>query len=320
MSFKDPAGLRPSLTIGLALQASRNETVEVPLGRFVVVAEVLTTDDFLEKRDGGLFPIVWDDFRVAMTTRLGADGFINHRERAIDFVREYMRRLVPSMPAGEKHAAAMLKAIVKRARWLSSLSRHRELKRTIAATEARLNVRDEDVEDVRRRIEEIEFVISSTQALLAAKRAGSGLDAKEKLSVSLERRVGEIETAIQKRSGLARRIETIDIIAGIDPSDLARVRRFALAVTRLREVDGPAELISAETALLDAEQLGQRLEEARSKTQEQLLVTRKRLDELRALVGHDPSRRPADSHLETPTRRLMLALRQANMDHDRSAI
>lgn len=391
MSFKDPTGVRPPLTIGLALQASRNETVEIPLGRFVAVGEVLTTDDYLEKRDGGLYPIAWDDFRVAMTARLGADGFINHRERAIDFVREYMRRLVPSMPAGEKHAAAMLKAIVnamtlptglsatefvrnfiiadhpiriaelrnsietyrsvdraiaemkqrlaelkviaehidvfrqasdqealetwtaKRARWLSSLSRHREIKRTIVATEARLKVRDEDVEDVRQRIEEIEFVISNTLALLAAKRAGSGLDAKEKLALSLERRVAEVEAAIQKRLGLAKRFEPIDTIAGIDPSDLARVRRFAMAATRLREVDGPAELISAEAALVGSDQLGQRLEEARSQTQERLLVTRKRIDELRALVGDDPARRPVDSHLEAPTRKLMLALRQANM-------
>jgi uncharacterized protein YPO0396 len=391
MSFKDPEGSRPPLTIGLALQASRAETVEVALGRFVVMGEVLTTDDFLEKRDGGLFPIAWDDFRVAMTARLGTDGFINHRERPIDFVREYMRRLVPSMPAGEKHAAAMLKAIVnamtlptglsatefvrnfiipdhpiriadlrnsietyrsvdraiaemkqrlaelkvirehiaafslatdqetletwtvKRARWLSSLTRHRELKRIIAATEERLKVRDEDVEDVRRRIEEIEFVISNTLALLAAKRAGSGLDAKEKLSVSLERRVGEIETAIQKRLGLAKRLETLSSVPGIDPADLTRVRRFSQAVTKLRESDGPAELIAAEAALLATEQLEQRLEDKRNQTQEQLAVARKRLGELRALVGDDPSRRPADSHLEMPTRKLMLALRQANM-------
>lgn len=112
MSFVDPEGSKPPVTIGLAIEASRNESSEVVLGRFVATGLSLKTEDYLIERDGRLFPLEWDDFRSRMNTTLGQDKFINHRDRAMDFVREYMRRLVPGMPAGEKHAGAMLKALV----------------------------------------------------------------------------------------------------------------------------------------------------------------------------------------------------------------
>jgi energy-coupling factor transporter ATP-binding protein EcfA2 len=111
MSFVDPDGDKPPVTIGLALEASQNESSEVLLGRFVATGAVLRTDDYLVTRDGSSFPMEWDDFRSGMVDRIG-DGFINHRDRALDFVREYMRRLVPGASAGEKHASAMLKALV----------------------------------------------------------------------------------------------------------------------------------------------------------------------------------------------------------------
>ncbi len=392
MSFRDPEERRPPITIGLAMEASQSEATEVVLGRFVVVGEILTTADYLETRDAVLYPIAWDDFRVSASARFGADGFINHRERALDFVREYMRRLVPAMPAGEKHASAMLKAIVnamtlptglsatefvrnfiiadhpiriaelrnsietyrgvdraiadmkarlaelkviaehvgrfaeavdqetleawivKRARHLASLSRHRELKRVIASTEQRLRTRDEDVEEMNLRIEEIDLVISNTLALLAAKRAGSGLDAKEKLAANLDRRVSEMEAAIQRRLTLAQRLAPAATLAGLDAASRSLLGRLALTAKQLPESPGPSQLIEAEAGLLaEIGSLLEVLDALRSEATERVVTIRNRLDELRALLGDDPSRRPADGHLDGSTRKLMLALRQANM-------
>ncbi len=392
MSFVDPAGHRAPVTIGLALEASRQDTQEVVLGRFVVTGAVLRTEDYLTREANGFLPIEWDDFRVALTTRLGNDGFINHRERSLDFVREYMRRLMPGTPAGEKHATAMMKAIVnamtlptglsatqfvrsfiipdqpiriaelrnsietyrgldraiaemkerlaqlkviseyvaafagavdseaiegwtvKRAKFLAAVSRNRELKRIIASAKDRLGLRAEDVEEAELRISEIDLVIANTQALLAARRAGSGLDAKEKLMSALGSRVGDIEASIQRRLAHAKRLGILVGLSGMDQALRSMVQRMLAAMDRLPSGGGPAELIAAETALATAlGALSEALVERRAGVHEQLSIGRKRLDELRTKIGDDPATRPADSHLDSPTRMLMLALRQANM-------
>lgn len=112
LGFEDRAGLRPPVTIGLALEARSTETSETVLGRFVVVGKLLTTADFTEERPDGRYAAAWDDVRGRVVADVGAANFINHRDKATDFVREYMRRLVPGLPNAEQSAAALLKAVV----------------------------------------------------------------------------------------------------------------------------------------------------------------------------------------------------------------
>jgi energy-coupling factor transporter ATP-binding protein EcfA2 len=112
LGFEDSDGVRPPVTIGLALEARTSESSETVLGRFVVVGKILKTADFVEIRDHRRYPARWDDVRSKIITAVGPDAFANHRDRPTDFVRAYMRHLVPHLPYGEQHAAALQKAIV----------------------------------------------------------------------------------------------------------------------------------------------------------------------------------------------------------------
>jgi hypothetical protein len=112
LGFVDPDGVRPPVTIGLALEARTSESSETVLGRFVVVGKILKTADFVEIRDNRRYPARWDDVRTTIIAAVGPDCFANHRDRPTDYVREYMRHLVPHLPYGEQNAAALQKAIV----------------------------------------------------------------------------------------------------------------------------------------------------------------------------------------------------------------
>lgn len=112
LGFADSDGLSPSVTIGLAIEARSAEATETILGRFVVIGKLLTTADFTEERSDGRYTAAWDDVKARIIANVGGANFINHREKAIDFVREYMRRLVPSLPSAEQNASALLKAVV----------------------------------------------------------------------------------------------------------------------------------------------------------------------------------------------------------------
>ncbi|HXW28941.1 MAG TPA: SbcC/MukB-like Walker B domain-containing protein [Xanthobacteraceae bacterium] len=112
LGFEDADGVRPPVTIGLALEARTAESSETVLGRFVVVGKILKTADFVESRDHRRYPARWDDVRTNIIAAVGHDCFANHRDRPTDYVREYMRHLVPHLPCGEHNAAALQKAIV----------------------------------------------------------------------------------------------------------------------------------------------------------------------------------------------------------------
>ncbi len=112
LGFEDSEGMRPPVTIGLALEARKSESNETVLGRFVAVGKVLKAQDFIEVRQGRRYPAQWDDVRARLVAALGPDNFINHRDRPGDYVREYMRHLLPHLPYGEQNAAALQKAVV----------------------------------------------------------------------------------------------------------------------------------------------------------------------------------------------------------------
>ena len=113
LAFEDPEGQRPPVSIGMAIEARRSETNETVLGRFVVTGRILTTDDFIELRESKRFPAEWDDVRNRIVSAVGQGNFVNHRDKAIDYVREYMRKLVPhASVVGEQNANSLQKAIV----------------------------------------------------------------------------------------------------------------------------------------------------------------------------------------------------------------
>ncbi|WP_407154017.1 SbcC/MukB-like Walker B domain-containing protein [Bradyrhizobium sp. STM 3557] len=113
LGFADSEGQRDPVTIGMAIEARRSESNETVLGRFVVTGKILTSDDFVEMRDGRKFPAEWDVVRNRIIASVGQGNFVNHRDKAIDYVREYMRKLVPHVSVmGEQNANALQKAVV----------------------------------------------------------------------------------------------------------------------------------------------------------------------------------------------------------------
>src|SRR5882724_2805506 len=113
LGFSDTEGKRPSVSIGMAIEARRSESNETILARFVVTGKILTTTDFIELREGKRFSAEWDGVRNRIISSVGQEHFVNHRDKAIDYVREYMRRLVPhASVVGEQNANSLQKAVV----------------------------------------------------------------------------------------------------------------------------------------------------------------------------------------------------------------
>jgi Putative exonuclease SbcCD, C subunit/P-loop containing region of AAA domain len=113
LGFVDTEGKRPPVTIGMAIEARRSETNETVLGRFVVTGKILKSADFVEVREGKRFAAEWDDVRNRIVSTVGQENFVNHRDKAIDYVREYMRKLVPhASVVGEQNANSLQKAVV----------------------------------------------------------------------------------------------------------------------------------------------------------------------------------------------------------------
>src|SRR5260370_2675626 len=113
LGFVDREGKRAPVSIGMAIEARRSESNETVLGRFVVTGKILTTNDFITKRDGKRFPAEWDEVRGRIVSAVGQGNFVNHRDKAIDYVLEYMRKLVPhASVVGEQNANSLQKAVV----------------------------------------------------------------------------------------------------------------------------------------------------------------------------------------------------------------
>lgn len=113
LGFRDKQEKRPAVSIGMAIEARRSESNETVLGRFVVTGKILTTADFIDDRDGKRFSAEWDGVRNRIIASVGQENFVNHRDKAIDYVREYMRRLVPhASVVGEQNANSLQKAVV----------------------------------------------------------------------------------------------------------------------------------------------------------------------------------------------------------------
>jgi hypothetical protein len=112
IGFEDTDGLRPPVTIGMALEARKSDSKETVLALFVAVGAILRSKDFIEQRGAAQFPAQWEEVRARIIAAVGEQNFVNHRDKAGDYVREYMRHLLPHAPYGEQNASALQKSIV----------------------------------------------------------------------------------------------------------------------------------------------------------------------------------------------------------------
>ncbi|UGX92546.1 AAA family ATPase [Bradyrhizobium barranii subsp. barranii] len=112
LGFEDTEGARSPVTIGMALEARKSDSRETVLALFVAVGTVLSSKDFIEQRGKSQFPAQWEDVRARIVAAVGEGNFVNHRDRASDYVREYMRHLLPHSSFGEQNASALQKSIV----------------------------------------------------------------------------------------------------------------------------------------------------------------------------------------------------------------
>ncbi|NIA70986.1 hypothetical protein HBA54_20510 [Pelagibius litoralis] len=115
LGFESPDPDTPPVTIGLALEARENDPPEQILGRFVAVGALLASEDFVEPHEEGFIPSQWGDARAGIEAKVGRGRFHDHHDSAMNYVREYMRHILPGTPADEKHARSLLKAIVNSA-------------------------------------------------------------------------------------------------------------------------------------------------------------------------------------------------------------
>src|SRR5262245_52838475 len=112
LGFVDTAGARPPVTIGLALEARKSESSETVLARFVAIGKILKAEDFIEVRQGRRYPAAWDEVRGRIVAAVGTENFISHRDKPGDYVREYMRHLLPHVGYVEQNATSLQKAVV----------------------------------------------------------------------------------------------------------------------------------------------------------------------------------------------------------------
>ncbi|WP_114943874.1 SbcC/MukB-like Walker B domain-containing protein [Microvirga calopogonii] len=100
LSFGDPKRVKPPVTIGVGLEAEESEnTVHVAV-RFIAKGVALTTSDFVAKGDGGRDIVKpWSECgqKIQRITEEAGGSLIEFkdRDRAGDYVREYMHVLFP---------------------------------------------------------------------------------------------------------------------------------------------------------------------------------------------------------------------------------
>ncbi|WP_046864031.1 SbcC/MukB-like Walker B domain-containing protein [Microvirga massiliensis] len=100
LSFEDPKGVRPPVTIGVGLEARKSENaVHVPI-RFIAKGIALTTSDFVTDGQGGAKIVKpWSECgkRVGSIVADAGGTLIEFRDldRAGDYVKEYMHALFP---------------------------------------------------------------------------------------------------------------------------------------------------------------------------------------------------------------------------------
>ena len=242
LGFVDSEGKRAPVSIGMAIEARRSESNETVLGRFVVTGKILGSNDFVEKRDGKMFPAEWDEVRNRIVAAVGQGNFVNHRDKAIDYVREYMRKLVPhASVVGEQNANSLQKAVVN-AMTLDHDQTATEFVRNYILEKNNMKVGElrESIRTYRNINETIKTMREKLEALLALRGV------MDELAGAYDRRARE--------QWIARRANWFAARAAYD----AQVRKLAdetakqdVAKTELDHLDEDIAAIDAEIARLD---------------------------------------------------------------------
>jgi SbcC/RAD50-like, Walker B motif/P-loop containing region of AAA domain len=244
LGFADKEGKRPPVTIGMALEARRSESNETVLGRFVVTGKILTTDDFIATRDGKKFPAEWDEVRNRIVAAVGQGNFVNHRDKAIDYVREYMRRLVPHASAvGEQNANSLQKAVVN-AMTLDHDQTATEFVRNYILEKNNMRVGElrESIRTYRNINDTIKTMREKLEALLALRAVIA------ELAAAHERKA--CEQWVSRRGGFLAARAMYDLLAA----------KFSDETAKLKAAQAELEFLDEDLAAIDAEIL--RLERA----------------------------------------------------------
>jgi putative exonuclease SbcCD C subunit/AAA domain-containing protein len=244
LGFVDGEGKRAPVSIGMAIEARRSESNETVLGRFVVTGKILTTADFIVRRDGKRFPADWDEVRGRIVSAVGQANFVNHRDKAIDYVREYMRKLVPhASVVGEQNANSLQKAVVN-AMTLDHDQTATEFVRNYILEKNNMRVGElrESIRTYRNINDTIKTMREKLEALLALRAV------IEELAAAHERRA--CEQWVSRRGGFLAARAMYDLLAA----------RFADETAKLRAAQAELEFLDEDIAAIDAEIL--RLERA----------------------------------------------------------
>ncbi|WP_354222507.1 SbcC/MukB-like Walker B domain-containing protein [Bradyrhizobium sp. F1.4.3] len=236
LGFEDTDGERPPVTIGMAFEARKSDSKETVLALFVVVGTLLTTENFIERRGSRQFPAQWEDVRARIIASVGEQNFINHRDRAGDYVREYMRHLVPHAPYGEQNASALQKSIVNAM----------TLDHNQTATQF---VRDYILEDSRIGIKELRESIQTYRNISETiRKMREKLDALKELRAILTRMEAVLETKFREEwiarraNWLAARAANRDFRAKLGDEKAQR----ATATAELAFIDADVKAIDKE--------------------------------------------------------------------------
>ncbi len=228
----------------MAIEARRSESNETVLGRFVVTGKILTTDDFIATRDGKKFPAEWDEVRNRIAAAVGQGNFVNHRDKAIDYVREYMRKLVPhASVVGEQNANSLQKAVVN-AMTLDHDQTATEFVRNYILEKNNMRVGElrESIRTYRSINDTIKTMREKLEALLAL-RAMIG-----ELAAAYERKA--CEQWVSRRGNFLAARAMYDLLAA----------KFADETAKLKAAQAELEFLDEDLAAIDAEIL--RLERA----------------------------------------------------------
>ena len=285
LGFVDLEGRRPPVSIGMAIEARRSESNETVLGRFVVSGKILTTNDFIVKRDGNRFPADWDEVRSRIVSAVGQGNFVNHRDKAIDYVREYMRKLVPhASVVGEQNANSLQKAVVN-AMTLDHDQTATEFVRNYILEKNNMRVGElrESIRTYRSINETIKTIREKLEALLALRAT------IQELAAAHERRA--CEQWISKRAAwlAARAIYDVQAARFADETAKLNAAKAELAFLDEELAGIDAEILRLERAIVEHDgktgrnALIQSLDTAVKAAQRAVGVFERRIDAVRAL-------------------------------------
>lgn len=92
LSFRDPLGLQPPVSIGVSVEAELSSSAATVVSRFIIKGAEIKASDIVLRSEGGLQVEPWRDSRRRLEALVVAKGgtFADYHDSARDFVKEYM--------------------------------------------------------------------------------------------------------------------------------------------------------------------------------------------------------------------------------------